>query len=243
MLPDAVWRAHELGHPTRPGLPSGYAALDAELPGAGWPAGVLTELIAREPGSGELRLLVPLMRRLGQERRLIVMLAPPHLPYAPGLQGHAIDTSQVLVVHAPHAADRLWAVEQTLKSGSFGCLLAWLPAERTRPEHLRRLQLAAQGAQGPVFLFRPLAAQFEASPAPLRLLLLPRPGQQLSVQILKRRGPVLGAPLTLDLPQPVTAIRLRARPTAPASSDTLHTLHARPAGASEVAGGRTVALS
>jgi hypothetical protein len=77
----------------------------------------------------------------------------------------------------------------------------------------------------------------------LRLLLLPRPGQQLSVQILKRRGPVLGAPLTLDLPQPVTAIRLRARPTAPASSDTLHTLHARPAGASEVAGGRTVALS
>ena len=243
MLPDAVWRAHELGHPTRPGLSSGFAALDAELPGAGWPPGVLTELITREPGSGELRLLVPLMRRLGQERRLIVMLAPPHHPYAPGLQGHGIDTRQMLVVQAPHAADRLWAVEQTLKSGSFGCLLAWLPADRTRPEHLRRLQLAAQGAQGPVFLFRPLAAQFEATPAPLRLLLLPRPGQQLSVQILKRRGPVLGAPLVLDLPQPVTAIRLRSRPTPQATPDTLHTLHARPAEVSDNAVGRPVALS
>jgi hypothetical protein len=79
------------------------------------------------------------------------------------------------------------------------------------------MQLAAQGAQGPAWLFRPLPAQFESSPAPLRLLLLPRPRQRLSVQLLKRRGPLLADPLLLDLPQPPTAIRLgHGQPVAPA---------------------------
>jgi protein ImuA len=119
-----------------------------------------------------------------------------------------------LVVQAVQAADRLWAVEQALRSASFGALLAWLPHERTRPEHLRRMQLAAQGARGPAWLFRPMPAQFESSPAPLRLLLLPRPRQQLSVQLLKRRGPLLAEPLLIDLPQPPMAIRLgRPHPT------------------------------
>jgi hypothetical protein len=74
------------------------------------------------------------------------------------------------------------------------------------------MQLAAQGARGPVFLFRQLPAQFESSPSPLRLLLLPRPRQQLSVQILKRRGPLLAQPLLIELPQPPTAIRLGRAP-------------------------------
>ena len=163
-LPACVWRAHELGGTGQAGHPSGFASLDAQLPGSGWPSGMLTELISREPGTGELRLLVPLLRQLSQAQRLIILLAPPHIPYAPALQSHGIDINRLLIVQAPNAADRLWAVEKSLKSGSFGCLLAWLPQERTRPEHLRRLQLAAQAAQGPVFLFRPLAAQFEAFP-------------------------------------------------------------------------------
>ncbi|NBS97135.1 MAG: hypothetical protein EBT08_13490, partial [Betaproteobacteria bacterium] len=52
-------------------------------------------------------------------------------------------------------------------------------------------------------------AQFESSPAPLRLLLQPQPAQRLSVTLLKRRGPVLAKPLLLDLPQPEGAVRLR----------------------------------
>lgn len=227
-LPAAVWRADRLGQVATPAVSSGFAALDAELPGSGWPLGMLTELIAREPGIGELRLLVPLLRRLTRERRLAILLAPPHLPYAPALAGFGIDLDYLMVVQAPNAADRLWAVEQTLRSTSFGALLAWLPQERTRPEHLRRMQLATQGAQGPAFLFRSAAAQFEPSPAPLRLLLSPRPEQKLSVQLLKRRGPVLAAPIQLALPQPITAISLRAR-TAPRPADhPLGTAHIHP---------------
>lgn len=227
-LPTAVWRASRIGHAAVRALSSGFPGIDAELPGAGWPTGMLTELIAREPGIGELRLLVPLLRQLTREHRFVVLLGPPQVPYAPALASHGIDLDYLLIVQATHAADRLWAVEQTLKSTGFGALLAWLPHERTRPEHLRRMQLAAQSATGPVFLFRQLAAQFEASPAPLRLLLLPRSDQRLSVQILKRRGPVLADPIQIDLPQPIASIRLRssAQPGSP-ERQPMRTIHAR----------------
>jgi protein ImuA len=206
LLP-GVWRADQLGHAGIAALPSTFPGLDAHLPGGGWPLGMLTELIARAPGIGELRLVVPVLRRLTRERKVAILLGPPHVPYAPALAAFGIDLDYLIVVQAVQAADRLWAVEQALRSASFGALLAWLPQERTRPEHLRRMQLAAQGTRGPVFLFRDLPAQLQASPSPLRLLLLPRPRQQLSVQILKRRGPLLAAPLLIDLPQPPSTLR------------------------------------
>lgn len=226
-----VWRASRLAAPSVRAVDSGFARLNAELPGGGWPLAMLTELITRDDGVGELRLLVPLLRRLTRERKVVVLLAPPMLPYAPALASFGIDLDYLILVEARHAADRLWAVEQTLSSAGFGALLAWLPQRRTQPEHLRRMQLAAQGAAGPVFLFRELAAQFDVSPAPLRLLLLPRPAERLSVQILKRRGPVMAAPLQLDLPRPLASIHLRApaRPRADAATPahSLGTAHAR----------------
>jgi protein ImuA len=206
-LPPGVWRADQLGHGGVAALPSGFDGLDAQLPGGGWPLGTVTELIAREPGIGELRLVVPVLQRLTRERKVAILLGPPHVPYAPALAAFGIDLDYLIVVQAAQAADRLWAVEQALRSASFGTLLGWLPHERTRPEHLRRMQLAAQGTRGPVFLFRPMPAHLQASPAPLRLLLAPRPRQQLSVQVLKRRGPVLERPLLVDLPQPPATLQ------------------------------------
>jgi len=238
-LPDAVWRAGQLARFATPVFPSGFAALDAQLPGAGWPGAMLTELISREPGIGELRLLVPLLRRLTQERRFTIMLGPPQIPYAPALAAYGIDPDYLLIVEAAHAAHRLWAIEQALRSSSCGALLAWLPPRpHTRPEHLRRMQLAARTGHGPAFLFRPLDAQFEASPAPLRLLLLPQAEERLAVHILKRRGPLAAAPILVDLPRPPLSIRLRTssssaaatRAAAPSKTDTasgrtLRTVH------------------
>ena len=84
-LPSPVWRAGRHDPPAPAGESSGFAALDAVLPGSGWPAGCLTELLCREAGIGELRLLVPLLQRLTQQRRFVILLAPPHIPYAPAL--------------------------------------------------------------------------------------------------------------------------------------------------------------
>lgn len=231
--PASVWHAGRFAQGAVNGVSSGFARLDAVLPGAGWPVGALTELISPEPGIGELRLLVPLLRNITRERRFAILLAPPLIPYSPALASFGIDTDYLLLIQASHAADRLWAIEQTLKSASFGALLAWLPQHRTRPEHLRRLQQATQSAQGPSFLFRHLAAQHETSPAPLRLLLLPRPEQRLSVQVLKRRGPVIAQPLLLDLPQPAHSIGLRTSHTPMLQTNTagvLATAHSRPPG-------------
>lgn len=207
--PAPVWRADQLHHGGIRTQPSHHCRLDAQLPGGGWPVGMLTELITRHAGVGELRLLIPLLRQLTLERKIVILLAPPHIPYAPALASFGVDLDYLIVVQAPNAADRLWAVEQTLRSSSFGALLAWMPQSRTRPEHLRRMQLTAQRTNGPVFLFRELPSQFESSPAPLRLLLLPRPQQRLSVQILKRRGPLLLDPLLLSLPQPPASLPIQ----------------------------------
>jgi protein ImuA len=231
----ALWRASQLGQAGVQTLATGYGSLDTELPGAGWPTGMLTELIARDPGIGELRLLVPVLRQVTRERRIAILLAPPLIPYAPALADFGVNADYLLVVEAPNPADRLWAIEQVLRSASFGALLAWLPQQRCRPEHLRRMQAAARGASGPIFLFRELPAQDQPSPAPLRLLLLPRPQQRLSIRVLKRRGSVLARPLTIDLPKPPTAIRLRTpgqmpAPPLPAGKRHLHEPSALPSG-------------
>ena len=75
-----LWRADQLGNTTVAAHPSRFPELDNQLPGGGWPLGMLTELIARNPGVGELRLLIPLLRQLTLERKVVIMLAPPLIP-------------------------------------------------------------------------------------------------------------------------------------------------------------------
>ncbi len=202
-LHHAVWRAHQLGSKAAGDtLSSGFATLDAQLPGGGWPRSALTELLITEPGIGELQLLAGVLAAQSRAGKSILFIAPPAPLNALALSQWGLDLRQVLLLAAPRPADRLWAIEQALKSGSVGALLAWLPTDSpTRVEHLRRLQLAAQHSTGLAFLYRPLAARQQASPAPLRLTLAAAPERQLAVQLIKRRGPVHAQPLLLTLPR------------------------------------------
>ena len=52
-----VWRGGALAQAVS-AIPTGFAALDAQLPGGGWPRQGLTELLADEPGIGELGLIL-----------------------------------------------------------------------------------------------------------------------------------------------------------------------------------------
>ena len=103
----------------------------------------------------------------------------------------------------------LWALEQVLKSGHVGAVLAWLPP-RLRAERLRRLQLAAHAHDGPAFVLREMSAAQRPTAAPLRLALRPSGADVLAVRLLKRRGPPLEAPLKLELP-PVLGESARQR--------------------------------
>lgn len=208
-LHPALWRAHQVGRQRDAVVASGHPELDAALPGGGWPARALTELLLPHPGIGEWRLLAPALAAVQAQQRGVLLFDPPALPFAWALGACGLDVQQLYVVRRRDtlrgpargllpAADVLWALEQSLKSGHLGAALAWLPS-RLAADTLRRLQLAAQAHDGPVFLLRAEAERQRPSPAPLRLWLRPAGADLLRVQLLKRRGPPLAQPLRLAL--------------------------------------------
>jgi protein ImuA len=206
-----VWRGTELARQTQATIASGHTLLDNELPGHGWPLGQLTEILQAQPGLHEWRLLLPALRSAVQSGPL-VLIGAPHLPNLPALASFGLSADKLLRIDARTPAERLWAAEQTLRCRELGALLAWLP--QARAEQLRRLQLAgnsAQGAQALVFALRPIEAQHESSPAPLRVSVQAGEGQGLSVQLLKRRGPPMEQTLQLAAPLPVMAALRRQR--------------------------------
>ena len=209
-----VWRGGSLGQAIA-ALPTGFAALDAELPGAGWPRQALTEILVDQTGIGELELILPALATLTSAGRRTVWVAPPHVPYAPALAAAGVDLVNLLVVRAPERRDALWAAEQALRSGSCHALAAWLP--KPRYAELQRLAVAAEASHAAAFLFRPLAAADESSPAALRVA-LEAAGSELHLRIVKRRGSPLARPVRLALKRPFHVVG-RAAPPRVAGSD------------------------
>jgi len=248
-LHPALWRAWQMGRAAGAGagvgqgaVPSGYADLDLQLPGGGWPARTLTELLLPQAGVGEMRLLAPALAALQGQGRGLMWFDPPAEPCAWALGELGVSVKQLVLVRSRQvlktqaktparqrvgavapAADVLWALEHALKSGHLGAALAWLPA-RLPADALRRLQLAAQAHDGPVFLFRGEAERARPSPAPLRLLLNSAGPDALQVRLLKRRGPPPQQPLWLELPPVLSpaafgrAMQLQADSASSASS-------------------------
>jgi hypothetical protein len=178
---------------------SGCAALDARLPGGGWPAGALSELFIETHGLGELSLALPLLARLSQAGRHVALVAPPQLPYAPALAQAGLALSHSLIVEPDTAEEALWAAEQLLRTPAYGAVLAWSAALREADS--RRLQLAAETSGSIGLVYRPARAIGAAGVAALRLRLARRE-QRLEIEILKVRGGRAGARFFADAPAP-----------------------------------------
>jgi len=214
-----VWRAGELGGASVQTVATGYAALDGVLPGGGWPRGALIELLQPQAGVHEWGLVAPALAALqAQARELTVLVGAPWLPFGPALGARALDMRRLLSIEGRpgDAPSLLWATREALQCADVHCVLAWLPDARSA--HLRRLQIAAHAHHKLLFVFRPLRAQQESSPAPLRLRLEGAADETgiLRVDVFKRRGPPLAAPLLLDtrparLAAMLAASRERAR--------------------------------
>jgi cell division inhibitor SulA/protein ImuA len=190
----AVWRGSECAR-VAPGVSTGFAELDVELPGGGWPSGAITEIYAERTGVGEVQLTMPAVARLTQTGRWATVVAPLHVPYAPALAANGVRLDRLLLVETQSADDNLWACEQALRAPCCGAVLLW--QEHFNERALRRLQLAAESAGSTLFLFRS-ARVAPASPAALRLH-VSRADNRTIVRILKRRGGGLPAPIALDL--------------------------------------------
>ncbi len=222
-----VWHAHALAQTVLPVRATGDGALDAQLPGGGWPVGALTEILQPPGVHSEWRLLLPVLAHSGTGP--VVLVGAPHLPFAPALAAQGLAAQRLLWVKAQAAEARLWACEQALRCAEVSAVLAWLP--QARSEQLRRLQMAAAEFSKLLFVMRPASAQGEASPAALRLHLQPQAAaplpstpsstspftplstplalpaaapaptptaDRLQVHLLKRRGPPLARPVSLQ---------------------------------------------
>ena len=247
-LHPSLWLGHQLGRSGAQTVATGFAALDAELPGGGWPRRVLSELLLPHPGIGEIRLLAPPLVAAQRAGRLVMVFDPPAALSPAALALLGFDVAEMLVIHtrahatsapllaslaAPRGgasalgagrrpdvpgSDSLWALEQALKSGHVGAILAWLPP-RLRAERLRRLQLAAHSHDGAAFVMRETAVAGRPTASPLRLALQAGGADRLNVRVLKRRGPPLEAPLQIELPPVLSgAARRRAESAAPPRS-------------------------
>jgi hypothetical protein len=188
-----LWHGRRQPTARLPVVASGHAALDAVLPGGGWPQAALTELLIAGHGVGEFALLAPALARLSHSGRPVTLIAPSHPPYAPGWHRAGVDLGQLCIIDCP-PEQAPWALEQCLRAGACGAVLGWLP--RGDDRLLRRLQVAAEAGQCPGFVFRPLAAASQASPAAVRVALSARPRQ---LRVLKCRG---GHPPVAPLPLP-----------------------------------------
>ena len=200
-----VWRAGELGGASLQTVATGYASLDLALPGNGWPQGAMTEVLQPQAGLHEWGLVAPVLAAVQSvlnsiKGQMLVLIGPPHLPFGPALGAQRLDMPRMLCVRgaAGNAPSLLWATREALQCADVAAVLAWLPDARSA--HLRRLQIAAHAHNKLLFVFRPLRAQQESSPAPLRLLLesAVHSDGNLLIHVLKRRGPPLAAPVLLD---------------------------------------------
>ena len=187
-----VWRAQDM---TRDELvcPSGYPALDAELPGGGWPMGAMVELLQVDATQHVWQLLAPALAQqiqTGPPGQAVVLIGAPAMPFGPGLAARGLDPQRLLCVQAEGLAQRLWVAEQALRCADVTAVLVWLPSagseflgSKSRGSEfmgsergssvnlqmqLRRLQIAVP-PRSLLFTLRPLAAQAEHSCARLRL--------------------------------------------------------------------------
>ena len=191
-----IWRRGATTAAAIDAQPTGLAELDALLPG-GWPRGALSEILIEHDGIGECSLLLPALAALTRARQRVALIAPPYIPYAPALAAAGVDLAQLVHIDAG-ASDTHWTAEQCLRAGCCGAVLNWLPQADYR--QLRRLQLAAETGAAIGFVFRPLSAAQQASPAALRLRVTTAEGAT-RIEILKCRGRV---------GSPAQALRLRA---------------------------------
>ena len=192
----AIWRGSEPARVALPSIATGFAALDRELPGGGWPRGAIAEVLNERAGIGELSLFLPALAKLSAGAGWLMLIAPRWIPYAPALAARGVQLSKLVVVNTQSDKDTMWAAEQSLRAGNCSAVLVW---PHTLDERgLRRLQLAAEEGGSFAALFGDASRAAPSSPAPLRIR-LGGAHNRLSVKILKRRGSGLTPTLLLDV--------------------------------------------
>ncbi|WPB59285.1 translesion DNA synthesis-associated protein ImuA [Xylophilus sp. GOD-11R] len=190
-----IWSGDSLAHAESEIESSGFPALDAELPGGGWPVGAMSEVLHAGAETFAWPLLLPALSRLvSAQGRPVALVGAPHRPFGPALAAQGLPPEALLWVRCDAANARLWACEQSLRCRDVSAVVAWLP--QARVGDLRRLQLAAAQYERLLWVFRPQGSAGQSSPARLRLSVEQGDSADtMTLHLLKRRGPPLSRPI------------------------------------------------
>jgi len=168
----------------------GAMAVDAVLPGGGLRLDALHEIAGDAAATGFLAGLLGRMRR---RPGLLVWCGQRHgwqeggLPYPPALARRGVPVERLLLVEVERPADLLRAIEDSLRSRAAMAVVAEDMALDLTAS--RRLQLAAEAAETPVFALRRGAeARIPPTAAATRWTVTAQPGGRCLARLDRCRG-------------------------------------------------------
>ncbi|MFN4267005.1 MAG: translesion DNA synthesis-associated protein ImuA [Aquabacterium sp.] len=215
-----LWTGASLGQAHTLHISSGHPALDAQLPGEGWPTQTLIEVLPDHGNLGGVQIFLPVAKKMIRQGGSVILISPRQVPYLPSWMRDGIPPDRLIWIQAQTQADRLWATQKALQARALTLIACWLP--QARPDHMRRLQGYAKQHPGLLFAIRPYESRQEPSAAPLRIAVSrSMHSLGLDVQILKRRGLPLHDPV--HLPPHQTDLAHLVRPVDHAALDRLDT--------------------
>ncbi|MFM2481233.1 cell division inhibitor SulA [Celerinatantimonas sp. YJH-8] len=114
----------------------------------------------------QLQYIIPILRQLSQQKRWVMLIAPPSIPQALSIENYGINTDYVLVVHPHSNLNPFEILERALRSGSCSAVLGW--TEQVDEHHMDLLKIAAQQGNTLGFVFSDPSSDSIAAASPSR---------------------------------------------------------------------------
>jgi protein ImuA len=175
---------------------TGCTSLDCCLPSGGYDSGTLVEYFQTHRASSAMILALTAAREaMVATAGYGVFIDWSQQFYPPAAAAMGLDLKRLIIVRPCNLADRLWAIDQALRSPAIAAVVA--EVEHLDDRGARRLQLAAEQGGGIGLLVRHAAAQRHPSWAEVQWLVRPlavgAAHRQLELQLLRARGGRMGA--------------------------------------------------
>ena len=151
---------------------TGCSTIDGCLPCGGYESGTIIEYLQNAAGSGATTLALCAAREaLTATDRFCVVVDWRQQFYPPAAAALGLDLKRIVIVRPTTLADRLWAIDQALRSPSIVAVIA--EVEQLDDHAARRLQLAAESGGGLGLLVRHVHQRHQPSWAEVQWLVRP----------------------------------------------------------------------
>ncbi len=208
---------------------SGCSLVDGCLPYGGYESGTIIEYLQNTAGSGATTLAMSAAREaLAVTDRFCIVVDWRQQFYPPAAAAMGLDLKRIIIVRPTTLADRLWAIDQALRSPSIVAVIAEI--EQLDDHAARRLQLAAESGGGLGLLIRssqrqhPSWAEIQWLVRPLvQSANAPMAHRPLQLELLRVRGGQHGSRVNIQ----VNATTGRLEPATVAAAALARTLARR----------------